>query len=77
MLLLIHLMMLYRLQQIGFYSYKMQEQELKAATGIEVTHLDIYAFFKKERASLLSDSSKITYPAGLDPPQKMYYQLSV
>ena len=35
---LIHLMMLYCLQQIGFYSYRMQEPELKAATGIEVTH---------------------------------------
>ena len=45
---------------------------LNAATGIEVTHLDIYALFKKEWASFLSDSSKITDPAGLDPPQKMY-----
>ena len=37
-------------------------EELKAATSIEVT---------------LSDSSKIIYPAGLDPPQKMCYQPSV
>ena len=51
-------------------------EKLKAATGIEVTHLD-YALFKKEWPSLLSDSSKITYPAGLDPPQKMCYQPSV
>ena len=50
-------------------------EELKAATGIEVTHLD--ALFKKEWASLLSDSSKITYPAGLDPRHKMCYQPSV
>ena len=53
-------------------------EELKAATGIEVTHLDIlYALFKNVWASLLSDSSKITYPASLDPPQKMCYQPSV
>ena len=45
---LIHLMMLYCLQQIGFYSSKMQE-ELKAATGIEVTHLDICSI--QERVS--------------------------
>ena len=51
-------------------------EELKAATGIEVTHLDI-ALFKKEWASLLSDSSKIIYPARLDPPQKMCYEPSV
>ena len=51
-------------------------EELKAAIGIEVTHLD-YALFKKEWASLLSDSSKITYTTGLDPPQKMCYQPSV
>ena len=36
-------MMLYCLQQIEFYSYKMEE-ELKAATGIEVTHLDMCSF---------------------------------
>ncbi len=53
-------------------------EELKAATGIEVTHLDIlYAIFKKVWASLSSDSSKVTYPARLDPPQKMCYQPSV
>ena len=51
-------------------------EELKAATGIEVTHLDICSF-QKDWASLLSDSSKITYPAGLDSPQKMCYQPSV
>ena len=50
-------------------------EELKAATGIEVTHVDI-CLFKKEWANLLSDSSKITYPACLDPPQKMCYQPS-
>ena len=37
----------------------------------------IHALFKKVWASLLSDSSKITYPAGLDPPQRMCYQPSV
>ena len=37
-------------------------EELKAATGIEVTHY-VYVLFKKEWPSLLSDSSKITYPA--------------
>ncbi len=37
----------------------------------------MYALFKKEWASLLSNSSKLTYPAGLDPPQKMCYQPSV
>ena len=36
----------------------------------------MYALFKKERARLLSDSSKITYLAGLDFPQKMCYQPS-
>ena len=51
-------------------------EELKAATGIEVTHLDICSF-QQRVASLLSDSSMITYPAGLDPPQKMCYQPSV
>ena len=51
-------------------------EELKAATDIEVTHL-VYALFRKEWASLLSDSSKITYPAGLYPPQKLCYQPSV
>ena len=51
-------------------------EELKAAIGSEVTHLDICSF-QKEWASLLSDSSKMTYPAGLDPPQKMCYQPSV
>ena len=50
-------------------------EELKAATGIEVTHLDKYSF--QEWTSLLSDSSKIIYPAGLDPPQKMCYRPSV
>ena len=46
-------------------------EELTAATSIEVTHLDICSF--QERVGKpLSDSSKITYPAGLDPPQKMY-----
>ena len=33
--------------------------------------------FKKEWESPLSDSSKITYPACLDPLQKMCYQPSV
>ena len=50
-------------------------EELKAATGIEVTHLDICSF--QEWENLLSDSSKITYPASLDPPQKLCYQPSV
>ena len=45
-------------------------EELKAATGIEVTH----ALFTKEWASLLSDPSKITYPASLDPPQMISLQ---
>ena len=51
-------------------------EELKAATGIEISHLDIW-LFKKEWSSILSDSSKISYPAGLDPPQKMCYQSSM
>ena len=33
--------------------------------------------FSRKWASLLSDSSKITYLAGLDPPQRMCYQPSV
>ena len=51
-------------------------EELKAATDIEVTHLDICSF-QESVGKPLSDSSKITYPAGLDPPQKMCYQPSV
>ena len=43
---------------------------LKAATGIEITHLDVCSLFKKEWESLLTDSSKMTYPAGLDPQPK-------
>ena len=50
-------------------------EELKAAKGIEVTYY-VYVLFKKEWPSLLSDSSKITYPASLDPSQKMCYQPS-
>ena len=45
-------------------------EELKAARKADNK---MYALFKKEWASLLSYSSKITYPAGLDPPQKMWY----
>ena len=52
-------------------------EELKAATGIKVNYLDICSFQERMGASLLSDSTKITYPAGLDPPQKMCYQPSV
>ena len=59
MLLLIHLMMLYCLQQIGCCSSNKAREELKAATSIEVTHLDICSF-QERVASLLSDSSKIT-----------------
>ena len=40
-----HLMMLYCLQKIGFFA----GEKLKAATGIEVTHLDICSF--QERVS--------------------------
>ena len=50
---LIHLMMLYCLQQIGFYSYKTQEKSLKAATGIEVTHLDICSFQERVGKSFI------------------------
>ena len=53
------------------------KRRVKRATGIEVTHLDIIYLFKKEWASLLSDSSKITYPASLDPPPEMCYRPSV
>ena len=55
-------------------------EEFKAATVLKsliYIHALLHAHFKKEWASLLSDSSKITYPAGLDPPQKMCYQPSV
>ena len=48
-------------------------EELKAATGLK----SLYSLFKKEWASLLSGSSKITYPACLDPPQKMCYKPSI
>ena len=51
-------------------------EELKAATGIELTHLDICSF-QERWVSLLSDSSKITYPASLDAPQKMCYHPSI
>ena len=68
-------MMLYCLQQIGVLQLQDAREELKAATGIEVTHY-VYVLFKKEWPSLLSDSSKITYPASLDPSQKMCYQPS-
>ena len=47
-------------------------EELEASIGIEVTHLNICSF--QER---VSKPSKITYPAGLDPPQKMCCQPSV
>ena len=48
-------------------------EELKAATGIEVTHLYICSFQErvgKPFIRLIND----TYPAGLDPPQMMCYQ---
>ena len=47
-------------------------EELKAATGIVLIHLDICTF-QKVYGNHLSDSSKITHPAGLDPIQKMHY----
>ena len=51
-------------------------EELKAATGIEVTHLDICSF--QERVGKPSTRLiKYNNPAGLDPPQKMCYQPSV
>ena len=49
-------------------------EELKAATYIEVTYLDIRSFQEivgKPFIRLIKD----TYPASLDPPQKMCYQL--
>ena len=52
-------------------------KELKAATGIEVTQLDICSLKERVGKPFLSDSLKITYPAGLDPPQKMCNQPSV
>ena len=52
-------MMLYCL---WFLQLQDAREELKAATGIEVTHLDICSF-QEEWPSLLSDLSKITYPA--------------
>ena len=51
-------------------------EELQAATGIEVTRSDICSFQERVGKSL-SNSSKITYPASLDPPQKMSYYPSV
>ena len=48
-------------------------EELKAATGIEVTYLDICSFQERVGKPFIN-SSKITYPAGLNPPQKMCYQ---
>ena len=50
-------------------------EELKAATGNEDTHLDtVYVHFKKEWKSLSSDSTMITYPAGLYFIHKMLYK---
>ena len=50
-------------------------EELNAATGIEVTHLEYMLFSRKEWASLLSDSSKMTYPADLNPHKRCVISL--
>ena len=51
-------------------------EELKAATGSEVSHYIRYirldTCFFQERVGTLFIRLRITYPAGLDPPQKMY-----
>ena len=49
-------------------------EELKSATGIEVTHLDLCSFQERVGKPFIR-LIKITYPASLDPPQKMCYQL--
>ena len=52
-------------------------EELKAAIGIEVTHLSICSFQERIGKPFIRLIKDITYPAGLDPPQKMCYQPSV
>ena len=51
-------------------------EELNAVTGIEVTHLDICSFQERVGKPFIR-LTKIRYPAGLDPPQKMGYQPSM
>ena len=50
-------------------------EELKAATGIEITYLDICSFQEKVGKPFIRLID--TYPASLDPPQKICYQPSV
>ena len=47
-------------------------EELKAATCIDLIHLDICTFQKVYGKSVIG-LIKITYPAGLDPLLKMHY----
>ena len=49
-------------------------EELKAATGIEVTHLD--GSFSRKSGKACYQTHQ-TYPAGLDPPHKMLSAFSI
>ena len=52
-------------------------EELKAATGIEVTHLDICSLQERVGKFFYQSHQRITYPTYLDLPQKRCYQPSV